>query len=200
MGEKLRVRHDRGHHHGVRSYLGPAGVCGGDIGLAAEAMAYMTKYGATEKDAARVAVRDRKHAINNPYAQLRKEITIEDVMNSPMLSDPIKLLDVCPGRTARARWSSRQRKYAEKICDRPAWFHGASVKHPYNYWATAIGTADWCRWRWLERALREGRDQGAAQGNRRDGALPSLLVRGALLDRVTGLVRAGQAPKLLWTA
>jgi len=42
--------------------------------LATEATAYMQKYGATQEDAARVAVRDRTHALNNPHAHLRKPI------------------------------------------------------------------------------------------------------------------------------
>jgi len=65
-------------------------------GLAAEAQAYMARYGASDRDGARVSVRDRKHATNNPYAQLRKEVSLEDVLASPMLADPIHLLDVCP--------------------------------------------------------------------------------------------------------
>ena len=64
--------------------------------LATEASAYMKQYGATQEDAARVAVRDRNNALNNPHAHLRRPITMEDVMASPMLAYPIKLLDVCP--------------------------------------------------------------------------------------------------------
>ncbi|MDY6852541.1 MAG: thiolase family protein, partial [Thermodesulfobacteriota bacterium] len=70
---------------------------GGAVGgLALGAQRYMHLYGATEEDAARVAVRDRKHALNNPYAHLQLEITVEDVMQSPMISYPIKYLDMCP--------------------------------------------------------------------------------------------------------
>jgi acetyl-CoA C-acetyltransferase len=65
-------------------------------GLAAEAQAYISRYGASERDGARVSVRDRKHAMNNPHAQLRKEVSLEEVLASPMLADPIHLLDVCP--------------------------------------------------------------------------------------------------------
>ena len=48
-------------------------------GLAVEAQAYMAAYGATDRDGARVSVRDRKHACNNPHAQLRKEVSLEEV-------------------------------------------------------------------------------------------------------------------------
>ena len=106
-----------------------AGAIGG---LAVEAIKYMSEYGATQEDAAHVAVRDRTHALNNPYAQLRRPITIEDVMNSPMLSDPIKLLDVCPRTDGACAVVWANEDYAEKICQRPAWFHAGAVKHPYN--------------------------------------------------------------------
>ncbi|MBN1883173.1 MAG: thiolase family protein [Deltaproteobacteria bacterium] len=106
-----------------------AGAIGG---LAVEATKYMSEYGATEEDAAHVAVRDRTHALNNPYAQLRKPITLEDVMSSPMLSDPIKLLDVCPRTDGACAVVWANEDYAEKICSRPAWYHAGSVKHPFN--------------------------------------------------------------------
>ena len=106
-----------------------AGAIGG---LAVEAIKYMSEYGATEEDAAHVAVRDRTHALNNPYAQLRRPITLEDVMSSPMLSDPIKLLDVCPRTDGACAVVWANEEYAEKICPRPAWYLAGSVKHPYN--------------------------------------------------------------------
>ena len=138
----------------------------------------MHKNGATEEDAAYVAVRDRKHGLNNPYAQLRTDMNIEDVMGSPYLAWPVKLRDMCPRTDGACAVVFASEKYAEKICDRPAWIHGVSVKHPYNY----LGDYDWDRPAavdadGLQGALREGRDQGAPQGDRRDGALSSVLVR-----------------------
>ncbi|MBN1572290.1 MAG: thiolase family protein [Deltaproteobacteria bacterium] len=125
-----------------------AGAIGG---LAVEAMLYLHTYGATQEDAARVAVRDRKHACNNPYAQLRKEITVEDVMNSPMLSDPIKLLDVCPRTDGACAVVYATEEYAEKICPKPAWFHAGAVKHPYNL----LGDTDLVGLRSMELAAKE---------------------------------------------
>ena len=50
--------------------------------LAMSAVRYMHKYGMTEEDMARVTVKNRRHASLNPKAHLRKEVTIEDVMDS----------------------------------------------------------------------------------------------------------------------
>jgi len=106
-------------------------------GLAAEAKVYMDKYGATEKDAARVVVRDRKHACNNPYAQLRKEVTIEEVLKSPMLSDPVHLLDICPRTDGSCAVIMAAEGVAEKITDRLDWIWATAVRHTYCYLSDA---------------------------------------------------------------
>ncbi|NIQ39230.1 MAG: thiolase family protein [Proteobacteria bacterium] len=106
-----------------------AGAIGG---LALEASVYMNDHGITEKDAARVAVRDRKHACNNPYAHLRKEVTIEEVLSSPMLCDPIKLLDMCPRSDGACAVIFASEDVAEKITDTPAWVWGVANRHMYS--------------------------------------------------------------------
>lgn len=58
--------------------------------------AYMDKYGATEKDFAHVSVKNHENGAKNPIAQLRKPVTLQEVLDSPMVADPVKLLDCCP--------------------------------------------------------------------------------------------------------
>ena len=60
------------------------------------ARAHMAKYGTTEEQMAAVAVKNHKHGTLNPKAQFRKEITLETVMKSPYIADPLKLYDCCP--------------------------------------------------------------------------------------------------------
>lgn len=57
---------------------------------------YMSKYGVTEEQCARVSVKNHRNARNNPYAHLPLEISVEDVLRSRVLADPIKLLDASP--------------------------------------------------------------------------------------------------------
>ena len=57
---------------------------------------YMTKYKADEEDLAYVAVKNHENGILNPKAHMRKRITIQDVINSPVVASPLKLLDCCP--------------------------------------------------------------------------------------------------------
>jgi acetyl-CoA acetyltransferase len=55
----------------------------------------MDVYGATSDDFARVKVKNSKHGLENPNARFRKENAVEDVLNSPIVADPLRLLDIC---------------------------------------------------------------------------------------------------------
>lgn len=57
------------------------------------ARAHMEQYGTTSEQFAAIAVASRKHAGLNPNAQMQKLITVEDVVNSRMIADPLHLLD-----------------------------------------------------------------------------------------------------------
>ncbi|MCX7635259.1 MAG: thiolase family protein, partial [Syntrophales bacterium] len=101
--------------------------------LATEATAYMEKYGATQEDAALVGERDRGHALNNPYAHLRRPLTVAEIMASPMLAYPIKLGDICPRSDGACAVILAGEEVAEKITKRPAWFKAVSVRHTYTW-------------------------------------------------------------------
>jgi len=60
------------------------------------ARAHMAKYGTTEEQMAAVAVKNHRHGALNPKAQFQKEITLEQVMKSAKVADPLKLYDCCP--------------------------------------------------------------------------------------------------------
>jgi acetyl-CoA C-acetyltransferase len=64
--------------------------------FASMARAYMHKYNASEEDLALVAVKNHEHGLLNPKAHLRKRITVGDVLESPPVASPLKLLDCCP--------------------------------------------------------------------------------------------------------
>ena len=106
---------------------------------AAEYAMYMKSHGATEEDAALVSVRDHNNALNNPYAHLRTKITVEDVMKSPVLCWPIKLLDSCPRSDGACAVIYACEEKASRITPRPAWIHAIAVSHDYTY----FGDMDW---------------------------------------------------------
>ena len=60
------------------------------------AMRHMHEYHTTKEDLARVAVKNHANGIHNPYAQYRKEITVEQAMNASPVAYPLGLMDCSP--------------------------------------------------------------------------------------------------------
>jgi acetyl-CoA C-acetyltransferase len=59
------------------------------------AMRHMHQYGTTSEQLAWIKVAASHHAQHNPHAMLRDVVTVEDVVNSPMIADPLHRLDCC---------------------------------------------------------------------------------------------------------
>lgn len=60
------------------------------------ARAHMDRHGTTETQMAHVAVKNHRHGALNPKAQFQREISLETVLKSPYVADPLKLYDCCP--------------------------------------------------------------------------------------------------------
>jgi len=85
---------------------------------------YMQKYGTTEEQYARVVVRARHNALKNPYAHLKGDITIDNVMKSPRISWPYKLFDICPRSAGAAAVVLANEEVTKSHCSRPAFVNG----------------------------------------------------------------------------
>jgi acetyl-CoA C-acetyltransferase len=59
------------------------------------AMRHMHEFGTTSQQLAWIKVAASQHAQHNPHALLREVVTVDDVVNSPMISDPLHRLDCC---------------------------------------------------------------------------------------------------------
>lgn len=57
---------------------------------------YMADYGMTLEELAHVAVKSHRNGALNPFAQFKKEVTLEKVMNSKVIADPLRLYDCSP--------------------------------------------------------------------------------------------------------
>jgi acetyl-CoA acetyltransferase len=57
---------------------------------------HMDKYGSTREHFAKIGYKNHKHSVNNPYAQFQAEYTLEDILNSPMIYDPLTKLQCSP--------------------------------------------------------------------------------------------------------
>jgi acetyl-CoA acetyltransferase len=55
----------------------------------------MAIYGSTLEDFALVKVKNSRHGLANPNARYRKEVAVEEVLESPVVADPLRLLDIC---------------------------------------------------------------------------------------------------------
>jgi acetyl-CoA acetyltransferase len=74
----------------------------------------MDLYGATAEDFAAVKVKNARHGLANPYARYRKEVTAEEVLASPVVADPLRLLDICATSDGGAAVVLTSMDYARK--------------------------------------------------------------------------------------
>ncbi|MFI6294124.1 thiolase C-terminal domain-containing protein [Nonomuraea sp. NPDC050790] len=76
-------------------YHAPYGLTVPAQHFALAARAHMLRYGTTEEDFGRIAVRQRAHAVKNPRALMRTPITLDDYLASRWVAEPFRLLDCC---------------------------------------------------------------------------------------------------------
>ena len=72
-------------------------------------------YGTTELDIAQVRVKNGRNGLHNPNARYRKEFTVEEVLNSAMVADPLRLLEICATSDGGAAIVLASMEYAKKI-------------------------------------------------------------------------------------
>lgn len=79
---------------------------------------HMREFGTTEEELAAVAVKNHYHASLNPNAQFHNTLSVEQVMKSSRIADPLKLLDCSPisdGAAAVVITSKKQKKAARRV-------------------------------------------------------------------------------------
>jgi acetyl-CoA acetyltransferase len=57
---------------------------------------HMERYGTTKEQFARIGWKNHKHSVNNPYSQFQDEYSIEQILNAPMVYEPLTKLQCCP--------------------------------------------------------------------------------------------------------
>jgi acetyl-CoA C-acetyltransferase len=91
---------------------------------ALQANVYMTRHSLTEEDIARVSVKNHGNARRNPFAHLAMDLTVEAVMASRKLADPIKLLDCSPVSDGAAALIIADAATLRRCRHRPVWIKG----------------------------------------------------------------------------
>ena len=112
---------------GFESPYGP--VVTNQYGMAA--MRHMHQYGTTSEQLAWVKVAASHHAQHNELAMLRSVVTVEDVVYSPMISDPLHRLDCCVISDGGGALVVVSPEIAKTLGDRCVKIlgHGESIKH-----------------------------------------------------------------------
>ncbi len=95
--------------------------------FALHAARYLHESPATREHLAMVAVKNHKHALPNPKAQLRYEITIEQVLSAPMVVAPFGLLDCTPQSDGAAALLLVSEDVVDKYTDHPVWVRGVGL-------------------------------------------------------------------------
>ena len=93
---------------------------------AMQARRYMSKHRISEKQCALVSVKNHRNALDNPLAHLRLDLTVQDVMNSRMISDPLKLYDCSPVSDGAVAVVLANEKKAKRVGRKPVWIKGVS--------------------------------------------------------------------------
>ncbi|MEM3267407.1 MAG: thiolase domain-containing protein [Conexivisphaerales archaeon] len=88
------------------------------------ASSYMSRYGATEEDLALVAVKNHYYGSFNPKAHFQRRISVDDVMKSIYVADPLKLLDCSPITDGSATVILASEESVKKFTNEPVWIRG----------------------------------------------------------------------------
>jgi acetyl-CoA acetyltransferase len=97
----------------------------------------MALYGATSEDFAKVKVKNARHGLANPNARYRKDVTIEEVLSSAMVANPLRLLDICATSDGGAAMILCSLEFARKHIANPVTIAAISTVTP-TYPSTVI--------------------------------------------------------------
>ncbi len=131
-------KHSEGHTQTGMALVDPfwdRAVASGALGnFALSISQYMAERGVTEEHAAQVAVKARRNAALNPHAHLQMpDLTVDDVLGSRMLAEPLRLLDMCPQSDGAAAIVVASGNPARKRGLKAAWVHAAATRHDQPY-------------------------------------------------------------------
>lgn len=101
--------------------------------LAMQGVRFFDKYGASQRDMARISVKNHFNGTRNPVSHIQKEVTVEQVEASPLIAYPIRLFDSCPQSSGGAAMVLACREVAERHGDVLGWITGMGFSAE-TYW------------------------------------------------------------------
>jgi acetyl-CoA C-acetyltransferase len=117
------------------------GATTGAIGeFAKQALAYMETSGATEEHAAMIRLKADRNACKNPHAHLKLGLkSIDEVLQSPYLVWPLRVLDFCPQSAGACALIFASEQRAKKITKKPVWIADVETVHQEPFRAGVFG-------------------------------------------------------------
>ncbi len=94
---------------------------------------YMARSGAPDLIGCMVAFKDRQHALRNPYAHLHQaDLTFDQVVEAPMLWDPIRYSETCPSSDGACAMVLGDEAAGDASPKPVAWVHGTAMRSEAN--------------------------------------------------------------------
>lgn len=85
---------------------------------------YMERYGITQEQCAKVAVKNLGNALGNPHAHRKGRYTVDDILDSKRILDPLTELQCAPKSEGMVGLLLASEDKAKELTDRPVWFKG----------------------------------------------------------------------------
>ncbi len=96
------------------------------VAAALQMRLYMERFGVTHEQCARVAVKNLGNALRNPYAHKKGIYTIEEVLDSKRVIDPLTAMQIAPKSEGIIALVLASENKAKKLTDKPVWLKGYS--------------------------------------------------------------------------
>ncbi|MEE4241647.1 MAG: thiolase domain-containing protein [Desulfopila sp.] len=104
--------------------------------FALEMARFMHVYGYSERDLAEVSAMIKRNALNHPASQVAVDMSAEDVLNSPLLSWPVKRFDISPTSDAAVAIILANERIARTLKKAPVFIEGVGFRLETAYWCT----------------------------------------------------------------
>ncbi len=109
---------------------------------------YLFETGTTREQCARVVVKNKRNAMFNPLAGHGCDLSLDYVMESPMVSDPLSQMDISPHSDGAVVMVLAVAEAALSLTDKPIWIRGVG----WNSDTPGLETRDWGKARYATRA------------------------------------------------
>lgn len=101
--------------------------------FAMETAYYQQRYSVPAEVFAQASVLAHEHATRNPFAHRRGPLTAQAVLASPLISDPLHLLEMCPTSDGACAVLFASARRARDLCRQPAWVEVFTSKHNHPF-------------------------------------------------------------------